>query len=241
MVSVVCAGVMAAVTGLTGCAAEEKKIDPDKGTNGVGKLTATQIQSRTRAAAASADSVRLAGTILVQGQRYELDMRLSEKGGTGSVRSKKSTFRLLKVGEQLYLKADSSFWVHGEDAAPSDVAAAKKLDGKYVKVPDDDPSYRQMSGFAEMDVMLDGLITLHGTLAKGARGVSKGTRTIRLTGDKGAGGTLDVSLEGRPHPLRLVRAGGAGTLTFSDWNEDFPLKGPAKSETVDYGRALPAS
>jgi hypothetical protein len=50
-----------------------------------------------------------------------------------------------------------------------------------------------------------------------------------------------VSLEGEPYPLRLQRAGGAGTLTFSAWDKDFALTEPQKDETVDYGRQLPAS
>jgi hypothetical protein len=50
---------------------------------------------------------------------------------------------------------------------------------------------------------------------------------------------LDVSLEGTPYPLQLVRAGGAGTLTLADWGKDFPLVAPDKDRTVDYGSRLP--
>ncbi|MFD7551268.1 hypothetical protein [Streptomyces sp. NPDC059816] len=247
MVSMVCAGTMVATLGLAGCGGDAPP-DPDQGTNGVGKLSATEIQNKTRLAAERAAAVRLSGTVRVKGQGYHLDMRLSDRGGTGSVRSKGGTIRLLRIGEELYLKADSSFWTHGSkgsettpEKAASDRAAAEKLDGKYVKVPDGDPSYQQLSGFADMDLLLDGLITLHGTLEKGERGAAGGIKTIRLTGDQGAGGTLDVSLEGTPYPLRLVRAGGAGTISLSDWNRDVPLKKPAPSEVVDYGRKLPAS
>ncbi|MER5491054.1 hypothetical protein ACWD6I_13040 [Streptomyces sp. NPDC002454] len=241
MMSAASAGLAAVLAGLTGCSSSDP-VDPDKGTNGVGKLTPAEIQSRTRAAAGAATSVRLSGTILVKDESYRLDMRLSERGGTGSVRSKDSTFRLLKVEDQLYLKADSSFWTHeGDGAGPADRAAAEKLDGKYVKVPDDDPTYQRLSGFAAMDVLLDGLVTLHGTLEKGERGSTGGTKSIRLTGDKGAGGTLDVSLEGRPFPLRLVRGGKAGTLSLTDWNAEFPLRKPEPSEVVDYGRGLPVT
>ncbi|GDY76881.1 hypothetical protein SAV31267_063660 [Streptomyces avermitilis] len=56
-------------------------------------------------------------------------------------------------------------------------------------------------------MLLDGLLTLHGTLATDGHHDQSGVRTIRITGEKGSGGTLDVSLEGKPYPLRLVRAG----------------------------------
>lgn len=233
LTSAVCALVVTG-TALTGCAGQ----DPDAGTNGVGKLPAAQIQSRTRAAADTADAVHLSGNVVTNGRTYRIDMRLKPDGGSGSVTSQGATFGLLRIGSQLYLKADAEFWDHADGG---DTGAADKLDGKYVKVPQDDPAYKRFSGFTDKGVLLDGLLTLHGTLATDGRHEQSGVRTIRLTGDQGSGGTLDVSLEGTPYPLRLVRAGGAGTLTFSDWGRDFALEKPGKSDTVDYGRQLPTS
>ncbi|TVZ87537.1 hypothetical protein FB157_116193 [Streptomyces sp. BK340] len=217
---------------LTGCSSE----DPDAGTNGVGKLSPDQIQTKTRAAADAAPAVRLSGTVVTSGRTYRLDMRLKAGGGSGSVTSQGATFGLLRVGEQLYLKADADFWSHG-----GDTGAAGKLNGKYVKVPQGDPAYKKFSGFTDKAVLLDGLLTLHGKLAADGHHDQSGTPTIRITGDAGAGGTLDVSLQGKPYPLRLVRAGSAGTLSFSDWGKDFTVAEPAKSETVDYGKQLPTS
>lgn len=231
-----CALVVTGTGLLTGCAE-----DPDAGTNGVGKLPAEQIQKKTRAAAEAADTVRLAGNVVTNGRTYRLDMRLSGDGATGSVTSKGVAFGLLRVGEHLYVKADAAFWSHAEDGGSGDANAADKLDGKYVKVPQGDPAYKKFSGFTEKNVLLDGLLTLHGALATDGHHEQSGTRTIRVTGDKGSGGTLDVSLKGSPYPLRLERAGGAGTLTFSAWGEPLALKEPEASDTVDYGKALPTS
>ncbi|MFI1763956.1 hypothetical protein ACH41H_18160 [Streptomyces sp. NPDC020800] len=225
-----------AVTGamaLTGCSSE----DPDAGTNGVGKLPADQIQAKTRDAARTAPAVHLSGTVVTSGRTYTLDMQLKAEGGTGSVTSDGATFRLLRIGRQLYLKADAGFWNHADGSD----GAAGKLDGKYVKVPQGDPAYKKFSGFTDKDVLLDGLLTLHGKLAADGHHDQSGTRTIRITGDTGSGGTLDVSLEGKPYPLRLVRGGSAGTLGFSEWGKDFTVTQPAKSDTVDYGKQLPTS
>ncbi|OLZ67285.1 hypothetical protein AV521_25380 [Streptomyces sp. IMTB 2501] len=229
-----CALAMTGVAVLTACGGG----DPDAGTNGVGKLPADKIQAKTQAAASSASAVRLSGTVVTSGRTYQLDMQLKADGGTGSVTSKGATFKLLRVGEQLYLKADADFW---NQAGGQGADASGTLNGKYVKVPQGDPAYKKFSGFTDKDVLLEGLLSLHGTLATDGHHDDAGTRTIRITGDKGSGGSLDVSLEGTPYPLRLVRAGGAGTLSFSDWGKDFAVAQPAKDETVDYGKQLPAS
>ncbi|MET8956182.1 hypothetical protein ACWEO4_38935 [Streptomyces sp. NPDC004393] len=238
LVSAMCALVVTGA-GLTGCSGG----DPDAGTNGVGKLPPDKIQSRTRTAAKSASTVRLSGTVVSNGATFTLDMQLKGDGGTGSVTSKNGSFRLLRVGEHLFLKADAAFWNHesGAGGGAGSSAAANKLDGKYVKVPSGDPAYRRFSGFTDKDVLLDGLLTLHGTLATDGRHEQNGVRTVRITGDKGSGGTLDVSLEGTPYPLLLVRAGNAGTLRLSDWGKDFALQEPSKQETVDYGKQLPST
>ncbi|MFI9821776.1 hypothetical protein ACIHFC_15070 [Streptomyces sp. NPDC052013] len=229
-------------TALTGCSE-----DPNEGTNGVGALPAEEIQSRTQKAAASVDTVRLHGTVVTSGRTYKLDMRVKSEGGIGSVTTEGETFRLLRVGDELFLKAGAEFWGQddgkgrGGDESEADVAAAEKLAEKYVKVPQGDPSYKKFSGFTDKDVLLGGLLTLHGKLATDGHHEQAGVRTIRITGDDGSGGTLDVSLEGKPYPLRLVRAGEAGTLTFSAWGADFPLTKPSKDETLDYGKQLPSS
>ncbi|MGW8953828.1 hypothetical protein [Streptomyces sp. NPDC055709] len=236
-----CAALAAAVTG---CGGE----DPDAGTNGVGKLEAPAIEAKAKAAADGANSVRLAGTLVSKGGTYKLNMRLKKAGGIGSVTSKNSTFELLRVEDALYLKADADFWAtadsddKGDASKPpgeDDETAANKLDDMYVKIPDDDPAYKQLRGFTDMDVLLDGLLGLHGKLSKGDRDSIEGVRTIKILGGDGNGGSLDVSLEGTPYPLQFARAGGAGVLTLADWGEDFALEAPSKEETVDYGRQLP--
>ncbi|MGX1881089.1 hypothetical protein [Streptomyces sp. NPDC055287] len=238
LLGVVCVGLTAA---LTACGEEPQ--DPDKGTNGVGRLSAPAIEAKARKAARDAESVRLSGTVVSKGRSYKLDMRLKEDGGTGSVTSKGSTFELLRIDDELFMKAGADFWGHGagqpSESDESDEAAAGKLEDKYVKVPDDDPAYDQLRGFTDMDVLLDGLLGLHGKLSKGERLKVDGVRTIEVTGGKGVGGTLAVSLLGTPYPVKLERAGGAGVVRLADWDEEFGLEAPDKDETVDYGGQLP--
>ncbi|MBT2443286.1 hypothetical protein J7E93_24965 [Streptomyces sp. ISL-36] len=226
---------------LSGCAA-----DPDEGTNGVGKLSPTAIEQKAQSAADSAKAVRLAGTLVSKGGTYKLNMRLKQDGASGSVTTKNSTFELLRIGDALYLKADAGFWAHDDKPsqassdADADSEAADKLDDKYVKVPQDDPSYKQLRGFTDMNLLLDGLLGLHGEAVKGDRDRIGGIRTVKVKGgEDGEGGTLDVALEGTPFPLRFARGGGAGVVVLSEWDKDFPLREPSAGQTLDYGKQLP--
>ncbi|MGP3926059.1 hypothetical protein [Streptomyces sp. 8N616] len=232
----------ALAVGLVGCGAEE---DPDAGTNGLGKLSPRKIESRALKAVEGAGAVRLSGSVVTRGRTYTLDMRLKqgkEGGGIGQLSTKGKTFEMLRVGDDLYLKADADFWASqgGGKQSKSDAEAASKLDDKYVKVPTGDPAYKQLSGFTDMDLLLDGLLDLRGGLGTGERGTVGGVRTIRITGGDGSGGAVDVSLEGTPYPLRLERAGDAGVLELADWNKDFTLKAPSKDHIIDYGRQITA-
>ncbi|GAA2466036.1 hypothetical protein [Streptomyces macrosporus] len=224
---------------LTGCGSE----DPDAGTNGIGRLPAADIEKKARKAAESAESVRLSGSVISKGRTYRLDMRLKGNGGLGEVSAKGGPrFELLRVDEDLYLKANADFWVHQEqgDKEPSetDLAAARKLEGKYVKVPPDDPAYKQLSGFTDKDVLLDGLLVLQGKRETGDRGEVEGVRTIEVRAAQGNGGVLSVALDGRPYPLRLERGGDAGVVELLEWDKEFTLRAPQQEEVVDYGRKL---
>jgi hypothetical protein len=239
-------------TVLAGCSED----GPEAGENGVGKLAPESIRSKAERAAAGASSVRLAGTLVSNGEPVKLDMRLSSAGGVGEVSTGGMTFSLLRDEKDLYLKAGDEFWLHQDDAggdggedgedgggkpSDSDVAAARKLDGKYVKVPPEDTAYKQLSGFTEMEVLLDGLLKLDGELATEDNGEVDGFPTIRVTADDGAGGALEVALDGRPYPLLLERAGDAGELRLVDWDEEFEVNAPRKEDVVDYGEQISAS
>ncbi len=81
-----CVGAAAA---LSGCAKE----DPDAGTNGIGKLTARQIEAKAQSSATAAKAVRLSGTLVSKGVSYKLNMRLKQDGAAGSVATRNSLLR----------------------------------------------------------------------------------------------------------------------------------------------------
>jgi hypothetical protein len=239
LTAAICVGLTAS---LTGCGD-----DPDQGTNGVQNLPPAKIEKKARAAVEDAESVRLSGTIVTKGHTYRLEMRLKDTGAVGEVATKGGeTFSLLRVEDDLYLKAGAGFWVdqeQGDKGEPSeaDLAAAQKLEGKYVKVPDGDAAYDQLSGFTQMDVLLEGLLVLDGERTTGDRLEIDGVRAVQVLAAAGSGGSIAVSLEGTPYPLRLKRAGGAGTVQLDEWNQGFAIHAPKDDNVVDYGKKISAS
>ncbi|WP_104531111.1 hypothetical protein [Streptomyces specialis] len=225
-----CAGALALTLGACGGSA-----DPDEGTNGIGDLPAAEIEERARQAAVDASAVRLSGTVTSEGRSYRLDVRLSEEGGVGEVSAEGMTFELLRVGDELFLKADEAFWESEGIPEELETDPAEKLDGKYVRVAPEDPAYAQLSGFTDKETLLEGLLTLEGERETGDRGEIQGVRTIRVEADGGVGGAMDVSLDGVPYPMRLERGGAAGELTMDDWGEEFELRAPGEDDIVDYG------
>lgn len=239
LAGVVCAGLT--VT-LAGCGSE----DPDKGTNGVAKLSPAKVEMQARASAERADAVKVSGNLVSKGRTYKLNMRLKEDGGAGQVSTGSGdTFELLRVGQELFLKADTGFWARqeksGSKPTAADNAAASKLEDKYVKVPHGDPAYKQLSGFTDMKVMLEGLLVLDGKREIGSRGEIDGVQTVEVKAGQGGGGIMNVSLKGTPYPMRMERGGGAGTLRLKDWDKQFPLHAPAENKVVDYGKKISAA
>ncbi|RMI31155.1 hypothetical protein [Streptomyces triticirhizae] len=220
--------------GTVGCGSDEPAVE----TNGVEDLAPEDIEERARTAAADAATVRLSGTVVAEGSSYRLDMRIGPDGGVGEVSAEGTTFELLRVGEQMYVKADAAFWE--TEGIPEELESdpTQKLDGKYVLVAPDDPAYAELSGFTEKNALLEALLVLEGERTTGDRSEVDGVATIQLNAAEGAGGTMDVSLEGTPYPLRLHRGGDAGDLRLTDWDQDFSLHAPPEEEIVDYGDAM---
>ncbi|MFJ6212846.1 hypothetical protein ACIQGZ_05865 [Streptomyces sp. NPDC092296] len=232
--------VTAALALTAGCGAS----DPDEGTNGVGRQTPDAIAAKARAAALAAPSVRLSGSVVSAGATYRLDMRLKESGGTGKVVSGNRTFELLRVGSKLYVKGDAAFYAAGGASASATAtasvtasagSAASTLEGRYVRVHSSDPSYKELSVFTEKDALLGSVTDLGGPVHKGNYTRVDGVRTVSVATD--AGSTLRVSLVGTPYPVRVERAGGAGTLDLTEFGRDFKIATPPAADILDYGTA----
>jgi len=221
----------------------------DDGSNGVAGLPAPKIAAKARAAAERADAVRLSGDVAGKGRAYRIQMRLKPGGGVGRVSVRGgSSYALLRVGKDLYLKADAGFWNRRHSSGRSGSGrsggggnAAGKLRGKYVKVPPGDPAYRELRGLTDMRALLSGLLTLHGKQRTEGRAEIGGAKSVRVRAGGADGGGMAVALDGTPYPLRVERGADAGTVELSHWGEDFALHAPERSQVVDYGGKIAGS
>ncbi|GAB3126106.1 hypothetical protein GCM10027160_49420 [Streptomyces calidiresistens] len=232
----ICAAVLTGA-GLTGCGGSSP--EPEEEVNELVSQPAEVIEERAMEAALAADAVRLTGDIITEGRKFRIDMRLGPDGGIGEVSTQGMNFELLRVGEDLFLKADGAFWQHqwedGDEEAEAGIDPSGTLEGKYVKVAPDDPVYGTLSGFTEKNTMIPLLITMEGERSTGERGEIDGIETIGVLAGEGAGGVLDVALVGDPYPLRFARAGEAGQLSLLDWDQEFTLRAPKEEDILDYG------
>ncbi|MCE7082474.1 hypothetical protein [Streptomyces sp. ST2-7A] len=235
----VCAVVVLAGGTLSGCGGPPAEPEEEE-TNGLDSLPAATIEERALDAALGAEAVHLSGRgVITDGDGFRLDMRLGPDGGIGEVSIQGMTFELLRVGEDLFLKADGAFWQHqwedGDEEAEAGIDPSGTLGGKYVKVAPDDPAYETLSGFTDKNTMIHLLLTMEGERSVGERGEVGETETISVLAGEGAGGVLDVALVGDPYPLRFARAGEAGQLSLADWDKEFTLRAPQEDQILDYG------
>jgi hypothetical protein len=189
---------------------------------------ATAVYQLMRRNGAAATSVHVVGDYTDNGQHLQLDvagdragatMRLLVDFGSGGI-------EILKVNDDFYLKAGTTYWTRLESAAVAQVAA-----GKFVKVPSG--SAAGMGDF-RVGTLLDQVLAddlpspdeLNATVQMSeVDGVPAYLMTTRAAGDA----KIYVSADGQ---ARMLRTEGAktGTLTFTQWSSVEPVVAPAPDQ-----------
>jgi hypothetical protein len=187
-----------------------------------------QILTATQTALRSARSVRLSGKLAQRGQVMSVDMRITAGGrARGTVTRGSSTLWLIRIQDKLWLRGER-FW-----RATLGPAVADRIGGRWVLVPERVSADASGSLAALTD--LEGLAAQILAPPPGAR-VSKGRPVtvqglpaVRLT-DATNGGTLYVSAQGPPYPLRIAPRRVAGQpaqrLDFGEYNRSVQIAPP---------------
>lgn len=193
--------------------------------NGITSKSADQIVSESKAAADSASSVHVAGTISSGNSPVTLDLNLvADKGGTGEISLGGLSFKLIVAGQTAYMSGSSAFYRH-----IGGTAAAQLLAGKWLKVSAVSGEFAAFAQLADMRKLLDSALISHGTLAKGATTTVNGQPVIAIT-DTTKGGVLYVATSGKPFPVEITKTGAeSGKITFDDWNKAVAITPPANS------------
>lgn len=191
--------------------------------NGVSSKSASEILAASKAAADSASSVHVIGSLTSNGTPITLNLNLaSGHGGRGQISQGSLSFNLIVVGDTIYIKGSPAFYSHFGGSA-----AAQLFQGKWLKAPVSGGELGSLAALTNFGQLLDQSLASHGTLAKGGASTVAGTPVIELR-DTSHNGSLFVATTGKPYPIQIVKHGSeTGHITFTDWNRPVSLSPPA--------------
>ena len=215
----------------SGCGGDDKSDAADA----FAKKKADDIVSTAKADMKKLDSVHYAGQLSSDGQEISLDIQASSAGDcTGSFGVGEGSAEVLGVDGKTWFKPNEAFWqAQSPDQADAIIAA---VGDKWVA-----DSSGEFAQFCDLDSMLDDVLDQS---TDGATYTVDGTEEIDgetvVKVDREEEGVDGVSsgyvLADSPHYLvKIEKTSGtdAGTLTFTDFNEDVTVEAPADDEVVD--------
>jgi len=193
--------------------------------NGIAAKTPTQILSAATAAADSASSVHVTGSIVSGGSPITLDLELvAGKGGRGQISENGLSFNLIQVDGTAYISGSPAFYSHFGGPA-----AAQLLEGKWLKAPASSGSFSTLGSLTDLNQLLNTALSDHGALAKGPTSTIAGQPVLSVT-DASHGGTLYVATTGKPYPIEISKSGKTGgKISFGAWNAPVTLQAPKSS------------
>lgn len=191
--------------------------------NGVSSKSPTEILAASKAAADSAGSVHVAGTLTSNGTRITLNLSLvSGRGGRGQISQNNLSFKLIVIGDTIYIKASPAFYSHF-----GGTAAAQLFQGKWLKAPVSQGELGSLAALTNFGQLIDQSLASQGTLAKGATTTAAGEPAIELR-DTSRNGSLFVASTGEPYPIEIVKRGSeTGHIAFTDWHQPVSLSAPS--------------
>jgi hypothetical protein len=183
--------------------------------------SASAILADARQAARTAGSVRVAGTIHDSGQTIGLDLRITPKGGGGTMTIQGSKVDIIRSGASVYIRAPASFY----EKVGAGKAAGQLLDGKWLKAPASTPDFRDLSQLTDLNQFTAQALKPEGTVEKGKEATVDGQKAIELKDSKG--GSLFVATKGKPYPVEFEGSGSSGgKVTLTDWGKSVDAKAP---------------
>jgi hypothetical protein len=193
--------------------------------NGVASKSPSEILAASKAAAGSASSVHVAGSLTSNGTPIKLDLSLaSGHGGRGTISEGSLSFELIVVGDTIYVKGSPAFYSHFGGAA-----AAQLFQGKWLRAPVSGSELSSLAALTDFGKLLDQTLAGHGTLVRGSTSTVASQPVVELH-DTSRNGSLFVATTGSPYPVEIVKGGSGsetGHISFTDWNAPVSLSAPA--------------
>jgi hypothetical protein len=183
------------------------------------------------------DSVKVSGTVTSDGQEISLDIQASSGGNcTGSISIADGSTELLGVDGKTWMRPDEAFWRSFGGASADQILDV--VGDKWVVIGEDEDSFNQ---FCDVDELLDELLKDEddddSTYKKVGTDELDGEDVVKVeNNDSEDGPSIGYVLTDSPHYLvKVERTEGdeQGSVTFSDFNDEFDVEAPADDEVVD--------
>jgi hypothetical protein len=151
-----------------------------------------------------------------------LDLNLvSGKGGSGKLSEDGLTFRVITVGQDVYIQGTHAFLSHFAGQA-----VARTDDGKWLKAPASG-QLAPIAALTNMQLLFGKVLLSHGALRKLGTTTVNGQKVVGVRDAKG-GDILYVAATGPPYPVAVVKRGrGAARIIFDHINQPVALTPPA--------------
>jgi hypothetical protein len=217
-------GLLLAVAALAGCGSSSSSSG-----NGLAAKSPEQIVAEAKAAATSAATVHMTGSIISENKPISLDMELvAGKGAKGHIALEGLGIDVVQVEHAFYLKGSTAFYQHIAGSA-----AAQLLQGKWLKAPASGGNFASLAQLTDLGKLIETTLASHGTLSRAASANVGGVQAVAVS-DTTRGGTLYVSATGTPYPLEIAKGGsGSGRIVFESWNQPVTLAAPANAININ--------
>jgi hypothetical protein len=204
---------------LAGCGSSGKSAK----SNGEESKPAARVLADAKAAATSASSAHVSGSIQSEGTPITLDLSTARgKGAKGSMSTNGLKFDLVRIGDTLYIRGSDEFLKHFAGGA-----VAQLLHDKWLKASATHGRLKSLAPLTSLGALFEGVSANHGKLVNDGKKTYKGDPVVVIR-DTSDNSKLYVAATGKPYPVAIVGAkkGESGTITFGDWNKSVSLTAP---------------
>ncbi|MFH9952806.1 hypothetical protein ACH4OX_01155 [Streptomyces roseolus] len=215
-------------------------------------LTPAQIADRAVDATRSADSLRMTGKVVSEGQDLDVDFSVDDQGSCqGRIGVDEGDAELRRLDGVTYMKGDAAFWrisMAAQGVPENRIAPVIELvQGRWLKIGPGQAGSADLGEICDLDSLLDDLGKDRDGRAGLTRGPDRevdGTPVATLVEkESDATTTVSVAQEGKPYIRQVVRTGGdePGSMTLSAFDRPVEVTAPPADETVDLSRLDPGT
>ncbi|TML54128.1 MAG: hypothetical protein E6G16_03725, partial [Actinobacteria bacterium] len=179
---------------LAGCGSSGKAVKP----NDEASKSAARVLADSKAAATSASSAHVSGSLKSSGTPITLDLSAARgKGAKGSMSTNGLTFDMVRIGDTLYVRGSDAFYKHFAGAV-----VARLLHGKWLK---GSATHGRLTSLAPLTSLADLFAVIssqHGKLANDGATTYNGTKVVAIR-DTSDNSKLYVAATGKPYPVAI--------------------------------------